>query len=76
MTNAQSKIDELFKLLEPLNKTQGEHSVSVTFYPGVKGGVINFMLDWKTFIGEKEFDDIDEAIEFAYYLQKKANINY
>ncbi|PHJ59058.1 hypothetical protein VF14_13460 [Nostoc linckia z18] len=76
MTNAQSKIDELFKLLKPLNRTQGEHSVSVTFYPGVKGGVINFMLDWKTLIGEKEFDDIDEAIEFAYYLQKQANINY
>ncbi|MBG1242589.1 hypothetical protein [Nostoc sp. NZL] len=75
MTNAQSQIDELFKLLEPLNKTQGEHSVSVTFNPGMKGGVINFMLDWKTFIGEQEFDNIDEAIKFAYSLQKKAGID-
>ncbi|MBN3992608.1 MAG: hypothetical protein HWQ36_19365 [Nostoc sp. NMS2] len=71
-----TKMDELFKLLEPLNKTQGEHSVTVTFYPGMKGGVINFMLDWKTFIGEKEFDNIDEAIKFAYSLRKRANINY
>ncbi|QIR41774.1 hypothetical protein HCG51_34385 (plasmid) [Tolypothrix sp. PCC 7910] len=74
MTNEQTKIDELFKLLEPLNKTQGKYSVSVTFYPGIKGGVISFMLDWKTFIGEKDFDDIDEAIKFAYYLQKKSRL--
>lgn len=72
MIDEQSKMNELFKLLEPLNKTQGEHSVSVTLFPGIKGGVINFMLDWKNFIGEKEFDDIDEAIKFAYELQKQA----
>ncbi|WP_414755919.1 hypothetical protein [Anabaena sp. CCY 9910] len=74
MTNAQSKIDELFKILEPLNKTQGEHSVSVTFYPGMKRGVINFMLDWKNFVGEQEFENIDEAIKFAYSLQQKVSI--
>lgn len=72
MTNAQSKIDELFNILEPLNKTQGEHSVSVTLYPGRKCGIIHFMLNWKSFIGEKKFDDIDEAIKFAYSLQKEA----
>ena len=30
------------------------------------------MLNWKNFIGEYEFDDIDEAIKFAYSLQKQA----
>jgi hypothetical protein len=37
MTNAESKMDELFKLLEPLNKTQGEYEGECNFHPWHKG---------------------------------------
>jgi hypothetical protein len=59
------KFNELNQLLTPLNQTWGEHSVTVTFFPGSEGGYMKFLLNWKTENLEVEFNNLDEALEKA-----------
>ncbi len=60
-------IDQVFEILEPLSKSLGEHSFSVTFYSRSRG-VIEFMLNWKCFQGELQFNSKDELLEKARQL--------
>jgi len=60
-------MDEGFEILEPLSESLGEHSFSVTFYSRFRG-VIEFMLNWKCFKGEFQFNSKNELLEKAKQL--------
>ena len=60
-------MDRVFDILEPLSGSLGEHSFSVTFYSRSRG-VIEFMLNWKCFQGELQFNSKDELLEKARQL--------
>ena len=60
-------MDRVFEILEPLSESLGEHSFSVTFYSRSRGA-IEFMLNWKCFKGELEFNSTNELLEKAQQL--------
>lgn len=62
-------IDRVFDILKPLSESLGEHSFSVTFRSRSRG-VIEFMLNWKCFKGELQFNSTDELLEKAKQLLK------
>ena len=60
-------MDRVFEILKPLSESSGQHSFSVIFRSR-SWGVIEFMLNWKCFKGELEFNSTSELLEKAQQL--------
>ena len=68
----ESTLNQVFEILKPLSESFGEHSYSVRFY-SPSSGVIEFMIHWKCFTGELEFNSQSELLEKAGELLNMAN---
>jgi hypothetical protein len=62
-------MDQVFEILEPLSDSSGQHSFSVIFRSR-SWGFIEFMLNWKCFKGELQFNSKNELLEKAKQLLK------
>lgn len=60
-------LDRVFEILKPLSESSGQHSFSVTFRSR-SSGAIEFMLNWKCFKGELQFNSTSELLEKAQQL--------
>ncbi len=60
-------IDRVFEILQPLSESSGQHSFSVIFR-SPSWGSIEFMLNWKCFKGELEFNSTTELLQKAQQL--------
>jgi hypothetical protein len=60
-------INQVFKILKPLSESSGQHSFSVIFRSR-SWGAIEFMLNWKCFKGELEFNSTTELLQKAQQL--------
>jgi hypothetical protein len=60
-------IERVFEILKPLSESSGQYSFSVIFRSR-SWGAIEFMLDWKCFKGELEFNSTSELLEKAQQL--------
>ncbi|MBD2629647.1 hypothetical protein [Trichormus variabilis] len=64
------KFQTLWNILAPLNRTFGKHNITIEIWAGSESGRLNIQLNWKTFIGEAEFNNLDEAIAKANEIIK------
>lgn len=75
MTDFQVDIEKMTVLAQimgeiPLNA--GQNLISITFYRGFQAGYFTFQFGWKTDNGELEFGTLDQAIQIAKKLVKRA----
>ena len=60
-------LDQVCEILKHLSESSGQHSFSVIFR-SPSWGAIEFMLNWKCFKGELEFNSTSDLLEKAQEL--------
>lgn len=61
-------VTEAIERLSPYNATLGEHNVDITWFSSTSG-IINIMMNWKCFIGEMYFSNLDELEQHCIWIE-------